>query len=119
MENDFVRAVLPSGGTEEPTGAALSRDDFERTGDAIAVVDSLLDSVEQALARLDEGTYGTCDSCGQAIDDAHLEVAPTRLTCESCSSGPSQFKAEGADVADGSWEKSSSLGAQTSADWPE
>ena len=34
-----------------------------------------------ALGRLDEGTYGTCVDCGQAIPDARLEVRPEAARC--------------------------------------
>jgi hypothetical protein len=47
-------------------------------------VDRLLDEVEAALARLDDGSYGTCAGCGAAIDDARLSVEPTVRTCAAC-----------------------------------
>lgn len=50
----------------------------------IGEVDHLLDGVEAALTRLDEGTYGTCSTCGRAIDDARLAEDPTILTCGGC-----------------------------------
>ncbi len=40
-----------------------------------------LDDVEHALARLDEGTYGTCEVCGAPIGDARLEVMPATRFC--------------------------------------
>jgi len=40
-----------------------------------------LDDVEHALARLDDGTYGTCEVCGQPIGDARLEVMPATRFC--------------------------------------
>jgi DnaK suppressor protein len=40
-----------------------------------------LDDVEKALTRLDEGTYGTCEVCGQPIGDARLEVMPATRFC--------------------------------------
>jgi DnaK suppressor protein len=40
-----------------------------------------LDEVEKALTRLDEGTYGTCEVCGQPIGDARLEVMPSTRFC--------------------------------------
>ena len=40
-----------------------------------------LDEVERALARLDEGTYGRCEVCGEPIGDARLEVMPTTRFC--------------------------------------
>jgi DnaK suppressor protein len=41
-----------------------------------------LDDVDHALRRLDDGTYGTCEVCGVAIDEARLEAIPTARTCE-------------------------------------
>jgi DnaK suppressor protein len=40
-----------------------------------------LDDVEHALQRLDEGTYGTCETCGQVIADARLEAMPATRFC--------------------------------------
>jgi DnaK suppressor protein len=40
--------------------------------------------VERALAKLEEGTYGVCDSCGQPILPARLRVAPESATCIDC-----------------------------------
>lgn len=37
--------------------------------------------VVAALARLDEGTYGTCVDCGQPIPEARLEVRPEAARC--------------------------------------
>ena len=38
-------------------------------------------AVADALARLDAGTYGTCEGCGQPIDDARLEAVPATRFC--------------------------------------
>ena len=40
-----------------------------------------LSEVQDALARLDNGTYGHCEHCGQEIDDAMLESSPTARLC--------------------------------------
>jgi DnaK suppressor protein len=37
--------------------------------------------VERALAKLDEGTYGQCDVCGQAIPEGRLEALPWAVLC--------------------------------------
>jgi len=55
-------------------------------------VDRLLDEVEAALARLDDGTYGSCASCGKAIDDARLSDQPTARTCAACDSPASDVR---------------------------
>jgi DnaK suppressor protein len=35
-----------------------------------------LEEVEHALAKVDEGTYGTCERCGEPIGEARLEAMP-------------------------------------------
>src|SRR4051794_20954038 len=35
-----------------------------------------LDEVERALAKLDEGTYGACETCGETISPDRLEAMP-------------------------------------------
>lgn len=37
-----------------------------------------------ALARLDQGTYGTCTSCGGTIPMGRLEARPSTEHCISC-----------------------------------
>jgi DnaK suppressor protein len=38
----------------------------------------------RALAKVEEGSYGTCDSCGKPIAPARLEVAPESVLCIDC-----------------------------------
>jgi RNA polymerase-binding protein DksA len=43
-----------------------------------------LDQVEAALARIEEGTYGTCSNCGKPINPARLEARPASTLCIDC-----------------------------------
>jgi len=43
-----------------------------------------LSEVEHALHKLDQGTYGLCDICGQPIEPARLEALPQASLCLSC-----------------------------------
>lgn len=40
-----------------------------------------LDDIEKALARMDDGTYGTCEVCGRDINPERLEVMPSSRVC--------------------------------------
>ena len=42
--------------------------------------------VERARVKLDEGTYGTCDSCGAPIPEGRLEIHPWAVLCVPCAS---------------------------------
>ena len=44
----------------------------------------LLELSERALARIDEGTFGVCASCGQAIGKARLQAFPRATLCVTC-----------------------------------
>ena len=44
----------------------------------------LLAQTERALARIDAGTYGTCESCGDPIGKARLQAFPRATLCVRC-----------------------------------
>ncbi len=43
-----------------------------------------LKKVEEALRRIEEGTFGECDECGEEIERRRLEARPTATLCVSC-----------------------------------
>ncbi len=84
---DVVDATAGANTDDEhdPEGATIA---FER-----AQVSALLDQarrrlgdVEAALARWDDGVYGRCVTCGEAIAPARLAARPTAPTCIGCAS---------------------------------
>lgn len=40
--------------------------------------------IERALAKLDENSYGVCDSCGGVIPEGRLEIHPWAVLCVPC-----------------------------------
>jgi DnaK suppressor protein len=70
-------------------GAAPTAEDPGSTGERaidltiLTTVETELAEVERALARLDDGTYGTCQVCGAAIDEGRLSAAPATSVCEA------------------------------------
>ena len=57
---------------------------------SIDAVDVLLDEVEQALARLEDGTYGRCERCGEPIGDERLAELAIIRTCAACFTEPDE-----------------------------
>jgi DnaK suppressor protein len=49
-------------------------------------LEQTLARTERALAKLDEGSYGTCDSCGEPIAIARLQAMPDGVMCLACAS---------------------------------
>ena len=43
-----------------------------------------LHKIEEALARLDEGTYGYCFECGDEVSERRLRALPFAVRCKDC-----------------------------------
>ena len=75
-------AVTEAGDDEADASSKL----FEREHE-LAISNNareLLSQTEHALARIATGTYGTCESCGNAIGKARLLAFPRATLCVSC-----------------------------------
>src|SRR5262249_22837604 len=58
-------------------------------GEADALTGQLVETlgeIEEALAKLDGGTYGVCESCHQMIGEARLVAMPAARLCITCAS---------------------------------
>ncbi len=67
----------------DPEGATIA---FERQHVAamISQARDRLAEIDAALARLDDGSYGVCERCGQPIGDERLAARPAATTCVRC-----------------------------------
>ena len=56
---------------------------FQRSKDMalVANIDAQLNLIQGALARMDAGTYGTCERCGKTIPAARLDAVPFASLC--------------------------------------
>jgi DnaK suppressor protein len=43
--------------------------------------------IDRALSKIDAGTYGFCEQCGQPIPEARLQALPQAALCVACKSG--------------------------------
>ena len=59
---------------------------YEREHEFIKTSNSrqLLEQTEKALARIDAGSYGVCESCGEPIGKARLMAFPRAVLCVTC-----------------------------------
>ncbi|OFX15746.1 MAG: hypothetical protein A2V59_06750 [Armatimonadetes bacterium RBG_19FT_COMBO_69_19] len=74
------------GGGDDEDLADVASSTFEREkGLALeSSVQQMLAQVEEALGRIEEGTYGNCQRCGDPIDVARLRVLPFATLCIRC-----------------------------------
>jgi DnaK suppressor protein len=59
---------------------------FEREKDLSIAnnVQDLLEKISRALEKINDGTYGICENCGQAIEAPRLKALPHALLCVKC-----------------------------------
>lgn len=55
----------------------------------------LLEKIEYALERLDEGTYGVCDGCRKDINIERLKAKPSVSLCIDCQTAKEQREQNG------------------------
>jgi DnaK suppressor protein len=75
-------AAMEAGDDEADTSSKL----FEREQQLALSNNSrdLLEQIEHALARIEAGTYGVCESCGKPIGKARLQAFPRATLCVAC-----------------------------------
>ncbi len=74
---------------DEPMNPDIEERAVEREGDEVLehLGQSGLDelrSIEAALTRIHDGTYGVCASCGEQISQERLDAVPTTPLCRNC-----------------------------------
>jgi len=75
-------AVIDAGDDQADVGAKA----YEREHELALTYNAreLLAQAERALARIDAGTYGSCESCGEPIGKARLQAFPRATLCVKC-----------------------------------
>jgi DnaK suppressor protein len=79
-----VKNWRESGFDDDPADAGSAS--FEReTAQSLSLhARNLLAQIEDALRRMDEGTFGDCVSCGRRIELERLEAIPYTTQCMDC-----------------------------------
>ena len=54
----------------------------------------LMEKINEALGRIEEGTYGVCDECGENITVKRLEARPVAKFCIDCKTMQEQQEKE-------------------------
>ncbi|MDH6226779.1 TraR/DksA C4-type zinc finger protein [Streptomyces sp. MJP52] len=65
------------------TGSGQTADDHLMSTQKDAIT-KVLREIEDAFARIEDGSYGTCLRCGEAIPEERLEILPYTHHCVGC-----------------------------------
>jgi DnaK suppressor protein len=81
--DDEVEEVAPTSDSHlaETATATLGREIDYTLGDN---AEQVLSEIDAALGRIEDGTYGTCTSCGGEIPRERLEANPSAALCIDC-----------------------------------
>jgi DnaK suppressor protein len=77
-------------GLDQPIGRLTRMDAIQQQNMALAHRDRLqsrLERVTSALARIAAGTYGECLRCGDEIEPRRLRIQPEATLCRDCQQG--------------------------------
>ena len=55
----------------------------------------MLEQVDHALARIADGSYGVCESCGKPIGKYRLQAFPRATLCRTCKEAEERFLSTG------------------------
>jgi RNA polymerase-binding transcription factor DksA len=72
---------------EESGEGATMNVERERDLTLSAQASAAVEEIDRALAKIEAGTYGRCEQCGQPILRARLEALPYAALCVACKSG--------------------------------
>lgn len=86
LENrvEAIRRDLGSGRSRDSEDQAQERENDDVLDGLLLDARKELQSIGQALEKLDAGTYGECHICGARIDPRRLESIPYAVYCISC-----------------------------------
>lgn len=86
IEQAIIEDVRAPGDiSNHPTHLATEDDEGVDQNVALAQNEQgLLEQVEAALGRVEQGTFGRCENCGQEIERERLEALPYTSLCIRC-----------------------------------
>jgi RNA polymerase-binding protein DksA len=81
---DETGEVNASGADNHPADAATVTYDRELDQGLEESAEDVLVKIDAALKKIEDGTYGTCESCGEPIGEERLEAMPWATLCIDC-----------------------------------
>lgn len=73
--------IVPSGDSADIASLEINHANLQKIGKRETY---LLKKIDLALAKIDDGTYGECENCGEQIAVARLQARPVAQLCIDC-----------------------------------
>lgn len=58
-------------------------EDWNERRAVVATLETRYNNITRALQKIEDGTYGTCEVCGEPIADERLDANPAARTCST------------------------------------
>jgi DnaK suppressor protein len=85
VTDDQAAALDAASGDAKESADLASRDVIQETALKLGEQESqMVADIDQALLRIEEGSYGSCARCGQPIDERRLDAVPTARYDAEC-----------------------------------
>lgn len=81
VPNDFEPVATEKGQESDVVDQADTIESFEENRAILHDLEIRYQEVLAALARIEQGTYGACETCGAHIEEERLEADPAAKTC--------------------------------------
>lgn len=83
-EEDWIPTPAePSDAEPDPNDLGDRSEDWAERRGTLDVLETRLNNIKRALEKMESGTYGTCELCGETIETDRLEANPSARTCKT------------------------------------
>jgi RNA polymerase-binding protein DksA len=84
VRSDVFQADETDSVDQHPADDASELFEREKNLTVRQTLEASLQAVNDALQKVDEGTYGICDNCGEPIPEKRLRALPEATLCINC-----------------------------------
>lgn len=77
-------ALEDDGAVKDPGDASQVDQNRDQSFEAASKDSDLIEEIDDALRRIDDGTYGQCERCGKPINEERLKAVPTARYDTEC-----------------------------------
>jgi RNA polymerase-binding transcription factor DksA len=81
--NDWEAVPQETSPEADPNDVATKIEGYEDNTAVLKELETRYNDVKDALAKIDAGTYGTCEVSGEAIEEDRLNADPAARTCKA------------------------------------